>query len=202
MHSNLFIVCFLFICFCVVSNNSTAITPIKNCCERIVKEQIADERFLHVVKNYIDSLDKSDSIFAKGIGYITIYLQGETMYQGEYASQSFRLNHNYSSFDNVKSTSRYPDYFLKYSHKIILIYSTQNENLIEFNNSRKSVQNFKKELEPFLFPKVKIKLPDKSGKLGTAKNFRPNEVERIHGGKQVYLPGDKSTKPIVQDLKH
>jgi hypothetical protein len=72
------------------------------------------------------------------------------------------------------------------------------ENTVCLKYTKKSKLTFQKKLEPFLAERVKMKFPDKDGKLRTVNNFRPDEMIQIHGGKTIYIFQDKNKTPVIE----
>ncbi len=184
-----------------VSFNTNALS--NKCCIEITADNIVNDKLIQILTNYIDSVSVSDSLFGANKGYVTLHYieRAKSIHNGKLISEEIRLNHDYSSFDNVKNESHiYPSYYLFHKNRIILIYETYTSKRILIENKEKKIKNFKRKLEPFLPPVAtkKFRIPDEDGKLrGKGAIYRPGERSRVDGSLTIYFFDDKNLLPVI-----
>ncbi len=149
---------------------------------------------------FIDEESRTDPSFLKK-GYVILWIS-EKPYMDDKVEKTYGLNKQFYNHDNLNNDLSFPPFYTFVKGRMVLVDIKTLDGTVCLKYTKKSKVAFQKKLEPFLAERVKMKFPDKDGKLRTVNNFRPGEIVQIHGGMTIYIFQDKNKAPVIEKNRY
>ncbi len=160
-------------------NNATSSCIIHKQKKTNIEEINSIDKFLRSqLTLFIDEELVKDSVF-KTRGYVNVFF---TLKPLNNDTTTVFIMKQFSNFDDIDNDKNFPSFYMWLNNKMILFYVRQLDNIVCKKLSLRSKKKFVRKIEPFLA---------KQKRVGRFKNFRPDEVFQLHGGKTIYLINDE-----------